>query len=332
MKTKILVSVLLISIVVSASAQAPVLTAANVGPEPGDVYLKYNADTTGVVNGAAGANQTWNYSNLVMTGTQTSYNYINPASAPNAASFPMATVVFSTGGLYSYQLLTATDYAILGIGTSTYAMVYSDPETLCTFPFTYLGVIIDSVKGSYTSGSFTFTRTGVRLTSADGWGALVLPSGTYMNMLRMKVIQDYTDVKSVGGTTHVHNEVYEWYDGVHKSAALEIINTQNTTGSGTLNSRFVLVSSDYVGISEPENVQKNITFEPGNPVNDHITFKIKDEGAAFVQICDLSGRIVAGNKMVDNNGRIDLTALPAGLYILKASTANENVVRKFIKL
>jgi hypothetical protein len=331
MKTRLLFSVMLVIIYTSASAQAPILTASNIGPVPGDVFVKLNADTTGVMNGAPGASQTWDYSSLVMTGTQTTFNYVALAGTPNAASFPTATVVYSNGNTYSYQKVSPTDFSILGLGTASYTMVYTDPEILCTFPFTYLGSITDSLKGSYTSGSLTFNRKGVRITTADGWGTLKLPSGTYPNMLRVKVIQDYTDVTNLGGTTGVYNITYRWYDGVHKDPALDILNSSNITGTGTLKNKIVIVSSAFAGIHEAETTQNSISFEP-NPVIDHITLTMIGEASALVQICNLNGQVVATDTYYGNNARIDVSSLPAGIYFIKAVTVEGSCIKKFVKL
>jgi hypothetical protein len=194
-----------------------------------------------------------------------------------------------------------------------------------------LGSITDSLKGSYTAGSLTFNRKGVRITTADGWGTLILPSGTYPNMLRVKVIQDYTDVTNLGGTTGVYNVQYSWFDGVHKNAALEILNSKNITGTGTLTGKYVMVSSAFAGITEAETAQNSISFEP-NPVIDHITLTMSGEASALVQICNLNGQVVAGNSYYRNDARIDVSSLPAGIYIIKATTGQGSCVKKFVKL
>jgi hypothetical protein len=331
MRRTTLLFLLLFIAYATASAQAPILTASNAGPVTGDLLIKYYADTSGVLNGAPGASQTWDYSNLQLTGSSASYNYINPASAPAIASFPTATVVFNYSSVYSYQKLSSTDLTILGLSSSAYTMVYTDPEILCTFPFTYLGSITDSVKGSYTSGPLTFSRKGVRTTTADGWGTLMLPSGTYPNMLRMKIIQDYTDVTNVGGTTHVYNVIYNWYDAGHKTAAPEVFNSTNITSTDTLSGKYVTVSSAFASIDESVSFQNMISFEP-NPVRDHLTLTINGQTTAFLQISNLSGQIVGGNTFFENNARIDLSTLPSGIYILKATTGEGSCVKKFVKL
>ena len=99
----------------------------------------------------------------------------------------------------------------------------------------------------------------------------------------------------------------------------------------TVKDKYVMVSSAFAGIYEPKTPQTIITFEP-NPVYDQITLDVIGNTAAYIQITDLKGQVVSGNTYSRGKTRIELSALPAGIYFIKATTAEGTVVKKFVKL
>jgi hypothetical protein len=328
MKKYYFLTMISLFIISATSGQGPTLTFSNTGPIPGDVFTSYNADTTGVLNGTAGANQIWNYANLVINTTTTVMNYVDPSTTPYTSSFPTATVCYTNSPLYSYMKANATEYSILGISSSSYTLIYSDPEILFNYPFSYGQSITDSLKGSYTVSGFSFYRSGTRTTTADGYGTLILPSGTYTNLLRVKVIQDYKDSTSLGSVTYVYNTSYVWYDGVHKNASFRIYNTSNTNGGSTSTARFVTISSVVSAISEINTMKDIIQIYP-NPAIDNITVNVPQN--ALLEITDIKGQLIRSISNCGDETIIDLKDLPGGVYFIKAITKKGIAVNKFVK-
>ena len=87
---------LLFSIVFCAAAVAQPTLQMNVLPEIGDVVTFYDADTTNVSEGVAGASQTWDFSGLQLSAGSTGiqYIYLDPAATPAqfAGNFPGANI------------------------------------------------------------------------------------------------------------------------------------------------------------------------------------------------------------------------------------------------
>src|SRR5687768_11003015 len=98
-------------------------------PLPGDTYIFYSADSTGVQPGSGGTNQTWDFGNLNINPTPTGLSYVNSAGTPYAASFPTATVAANLGGgAFQYFKTSPTDYRMQGLANSTYTMSYSNDQ------------------------------------------------------------------------------------------------------------------------------------------------------------------------------------------------------------
>ena len=97
------------------------------------------ADTAMIVQ--AGANQTWDFSNLsgFVYLTQT---FATPAGAPDRDSFPSANYVIESlipnfGTVYHF--IDQSNSGILDLGHSGITMdVYSDPGQIMVYPFQYL--------------------------------------------------------------------------------------------------------------------------------------------------------------------------------------------------
>jgi hypothetical protein len=322
---------LFILFIIKAYGQVAILTFANNGPVPGDVFTSFNADTTGVINGSPGANQSWNYSGLIIDTSKTVKNYVTSSSTPYVASFPDATVVFMNNPSYSYLKVNSSEYTILGLASPLGIMIYSDPETIFTYPFSYGQSITDSLKGSYqiTGTANYFYRSGTRNTTADGYGTLILPSGTYTNMLRTKTIQDYKDsLSSTGTVTHVYNVGYAWYDGTHKNSSLFIYDVTNTTGGNVSKSRFVTVSSAVSNIAEITSLHDNFSIYP-NPANDYL--QIQSPQNISFELMNIQGQLISDIKSAGTTTNVDLSKLAAGIYFIKAMYESGSIVKKFIK-
>lgn len=87
------------------------------------------------------------------------------------------------------------------------------------------------------------------------------------------------------------------------------------------NFRTVYVPST-VGLNE--NINKNIQIHP-NPSKDNIKISNIEPGS-FLNVCDLFGKVMFSEKIVDNN--LEINNLPVGFYTLKIQSKNSVIVKK----
>ena len=185
----LLFSICLLVLHLSSQAQ-PTLTLANSVVPAGETQTFQLVEAELLNQGAAGANVTWNFSNLTLSGVSTQEVTVGASGTPYAAQFPNADIAIEAEGSYVYFDVTSSNYTLLGIASADITSIYSNPETVFVFPFTYGDNHEDDFYATGSLGGNTQYRFGTTTVTADGYGTLILPSGTYTNVLRIHAVQD----------------------------------------------------------------------------------------------------------------------------------------------
>lgn len=81
----------------------------------------------------------------------------------------------------------------------------------------------------------------------------------------------------------------------------------------------------YTGTSNNEAITLEIY---PNPAKERVVVKGKD--IKMVQICNQEGCLMIESRLSSDNQTIDLSTIPAGLYIIKIQTSSETIIRKLI--
>ena len=200
----------------------PTLTASGINPVLNDIINQVNGGY--VSPGSSGASQTWDLSTMT-TGAATPSAFIAASSTPNASSFPAANLAISSGGSYAYYTTTSSAWQNAGVVSSNgVVMSYFNREDLLRFPFSYTNTYTDTWATTFVSGGYTYYRTGITTVTADSYGTLMTPAGTFSNVMRVHFFQDYQDSTMVGGSPFIityENDEYMWYlNGNHNPIAL----------------------------------------------------------------------------------------------------------------
>ena len=299
----------------------PTLTATGINPAVGDQITGNNANY--VSPGNAGANQTWDVSMMTSSGVSTS-TYITPASTPYASSFPNANLAINEGsGSYAYYKTSSSAWQIEGdVNGTPVVMSYFNPEDLLRFPFTYTNNYTDTWATTFISGGVTFYRTGIDSVTADSYGTLKTPNGTYSNVLRVHFVQHYQDSAYFGGNpslSYYYNDEYLWFlNGNHNPIALVFtltINGGNPIQSGSymnnvsgINEYSALVSfglfpnpsSDYLNVTIGLNEKQKVEIKLFNSIGAEVIIPVSSYG-------------VQG----ENGYKINIQNLPEGIYFAK---------------
>lgn len=277
-------NIIILSAVVfsSKSIAQPVLTAANSNPVVGDMFV--SKTTNYVAPGSAGVAQTWNLSAMIASGT-TNYTVVSSASTPAAASFTNSNVCLSGGGTYLYYKTSAALQQNYGtIPTPTLIMSYSNPENLLSFPFNYANTFTDTWATTFTNG-ITFYRTGTSTVTADGYGTLTTPAGTFGNAMRVHLYQVYKDSANPGFPfiTNYVNDEYVWYLPNNHYPAASVYSLSVNAGSPTTGGFYL--NNVVTGFNEleahvnkinvyPNPASQNINLNTGNLEYENITLEI----------------------------------------------------------
>jgi len=310
----------------------PVLTATGINPLIGDVLL---TNTTQYVNpGSAGASQTWN-PGFTSSGSSSSTG-VAPSSTPYAASFPTASVAFGPT-TYVYYKTSSAAYQMNGVVNSSGTVIaYSNLEDLLRFPFAFNDTYTDSWAATFVQSTYTYYRTGNTTVTADGWGTLTTPDGTFSNVMRVHFVQVYQDSTNISSTPFVityNNDEYMWYlNGNHTPIAATY--TLNTSAGGPFTGGFYM--GNVVGVEE-QNAVTSLSLFP-SPATDHINFNytLTDSKDVTVSVFDATGKVVREAAQAqpmegENTLTISVGDLSDGVYFATITAeGNLPVTRRFV--
>lgn len=204
-----LMSALLIIISLAAMAQ-PTITAANF-PNLSTKYTIVELDSVGLEEGPAGANMTWDMSKYKPNGETFTLEFATPSSTLYGSEFPKANIAQKSDSAATYYLIDGNDWIRLGVGYAGGREKLTDTELMLKVPFTYGDSFSDTFAGTITHEGGTTNRSGTLTATADGYGTLITPNGTYTNVLRIKFEQKITDVTQ-GFETKTNVTSYSWFD------------------------------------------------------------------------------------------------------------------------
>lgn len=319
MMKKLPLSILAISASIAAIAQ-PVLQASDVAYAVGDSWTINVSDHLSA--GPSGANQTWDFSGLNINATAV-VDMLDPSTTTFGSQFPTATVAqyIAIQGSWAYVDATSssTNY---GIATTTTAIAYSDGEVMFNFPLNYMDTNDDSFAASFVSNGFTVNRSGSVNSIVDGYGTVITPSGTFTDVLRVKMEEDYQD--AVVGSPQVatyETEIYHWYKaGIRYPVLINTIFNANGQVSESIQ------YTDYnVGINERSSV---IVGVYPNPTSDVLNLSGTTFKQAQFEVLNAVGQVVLIGLV--NDGKVDVSGLTAGIHILRVTQeSGETGVSRF---
>ncbi len=322
-------------IAVSLDAQYSMTNFHNVAP--GDTYNSYNAADTLAQEGPAGASQTWNFATLNINPTMVTETYVAPGTTPAGASYPNATAASGSGSTYAYVKCNTTTFAVEGASNPATTVSFTDDQVIFTYPFTYLSTLTDNFSGNVT-GSAAGTATGVTMSTGDGHGTLVMPGGTFNNVLRVKSTYTRTDNLGLFNIDY-YSESYIWYSAITKDALLNINRLATTFFGNTTWTKSIRISSiAAVGINENNDVLSDVKIFP-NPSSEIVFLQVKPElvkSSTRLEIVDMLGNVVFSqnadqlNAVADGICSINVTSFAKGSYFVRVSTPENNSVQKLI--
>lgn len=338
MKRKLLSLSLLTGLSATAFAQ-PTLTSAN-NPLVGDHVVF----TTGnLVNpGSAGADQTWDFSAAVADPSEppSVIDIISCAAATDCGTFPGANVVwkFSGSDYKNYQSATPTSLTNVGSKSSpTDIAVYTDGEKMLQYPFTYNNTFSDTIV-SEISGTISMHRYGTSVVTADGYGTLKTPAGTFTNVLRVRRQLQFTDSINFGGMwipLNYTGDQYNWY-AADSRMPLYSISWTDTDGDVEKIGQWTTVSSTGIAAVAATEAKLDVFPQPAKGQL-NIRFVTNQTAQVSVLLTDISGRTVLQQSAQQfpagtNETNLDVSQLNAGIYFLQLSKDNHRIATQKVEI
>ncbi len=327
---------LLVSFVCTNAIAQPILTATNTNPVGGETYKFKDRNNEYIGNETAtGINYTWDFSNLDTINIDNRDGNMTSTSVSNIFEFKLNN---SFAGISEYGLGAYPNrLEITNAKTFVSPTISFQDNKLLDYPFTYGDSFTNNWTGTGTSGP-SFTSHGSTVVRADGYGTLKLPSGTYNDVLRVKVYNARYDTLDVNNSIvgYQIDTIFRWYlPDVHwpvlettTTTAIDITQSQVTYRKNT---RFMEnIPTSINGLLKNEEV---IVYP--NPTNKEFVLSIEDGhlNNYTYKIFDIYGREL--NFSTKREGHYVLFKLAngqKGMYILSILDKNKIVGTRQILL
>lgn len=285
--------------------------------------------------GDAGVNVTWDFSGLNEV-EELVFNYVEPASTVFGYAFPNATLcgVDDENNHSFYSLtggfLTVEGYAGYVEGESdSLKIVFSDTEQYIPIPFEFGDSHSDVFAGSSELLGFTANINGEVSFEADAYGTLILPNGTYTNVIRYHLTREQ-QTSVLGQSSTSTKEQWGWMSADHRFW-LCLMETNN---DGFGDEDIVWYAKNPLTLSVQNERRAHLNVYP-NPISSGqiVTIDAGFDGMAEVCIHAMNGALVHDSKRFISSGPntiIETGELPPGFYTLTIATQQQRQVSTIV--
>lgn len=209
-----------------------------------------------------------------------------------------------------------------------------DMKEILRFPFTYGDSYMDYYSGLFFLAGIAKNQTGFVTVTADGYGTLITPAGTFHNVLRVKELNEYSNA-GAGTPEHYNQTVYRWY---HEDFRAVLYSITTTVRNGTDTFR----NAAWLGMEglaiAPKKISHTFRCYP-NPTQEvlNIQFQLLTKNKVTISINDITGRqlVLLADRNFDQGEQAlqyTISELPAGIYNLVFRAAGEApVIQKLVK-
>ncbi|MEO8759358.1 MAG: T9SS type A sorting domain-containing protein [Bacteroidia bacterium] len=236
-------------------------------------------------------------------------SFVTKSSSPHAGSFAMMLSTSSAGTF----------------GTFPAAAVYGDLELVGTTPaFTGTPYTLSPSSVSYyAKGTVIAGDSAPSILFLTKWNTTTNKRDTIaggVDYLNSSLTSTYTL-----RTFPIYYQIY----GVTPDTINYIISSSVVTSSPALGTSItvddITISGNVAGITKNASTQANAVAYP-NPATSQITIATTSDKAKFVNVYDLTGRLMSKIDMTNKQANIDLNSFNSGMYIYTIVDANNAVL------
>ncbi|MBL7953127.1 MAG: T9SS type A sorting domain-containing protein [Flavobacteriales bacterium] len=312
--------------IATTHAMAQTLDNSNV-PIIGDEWLYVNCGP--ITLDGTGADQIWDAGDATSVGNVQGIQCLSPLNTTAGDYFPDAQFALGYAGTTTYLQADADGMYVIGIHVSSLPITstYTDPLRQLAFPATLGDTWSDGYVGSYTYDDEVVDQNGEMTCTVSGIGDMILPWGTVENVLRLDITETYTE-EGLGNTYVMERTLSEFYRPGLRTylARLYSISTSLNGVPGGTSEGFLYVEEDaFTGLSDAHARSIGMEVFP-NPAAEQATVILGSTGNLSLTLFDAAGKAVLRQAPTTAPGLIkatlDLQALPAGVYSLRAQSSN----------
>ncbi len=304
-------------------------------PQIGNIFEMQIVEAENLTPGPDGAGVTWDFSVLTNTDFM-QVEAIEPSATGYGGDFPEANIAFDhQQGIYSFGIVNSTGFYDVGMVADTNGEAllihYTDSRQCKSYPFTYNDSFTDTYYAEFTMVKVDITINGTMTVTGDAYGTLIIPTGTFNNVLRIKTITTQVDSFFMGllflYADIINMEDYAWYAANSKISIFNL-NINDING--------VISKSAYYseGGSSIEDLNQGLVSDfrvYPNPASDHININFELAEASDIRLSifnQLGQQVWVMNKVYDLSGtqseNIEIGQLPRGIYYLYLSGKDQH--------
>ncbi len=277
----------------------PTCQYANVDMTPLGYTVYTITDPGSAVEPSPGANQTWNFSTVVLGQIGTAVLGTS-VGTPYAATYPAANFTFAftiTGGATEYNYIAASTNGLETVASHVPSApnVYTDYDRFLQFPL--------ALGGSYTNVYASPDNTGTQTWTYEGYGTLITPLGTFTNQMKLK---------NSDGDVVIWNEA---------PLFPRFIGDSNGTQ---------LFMPGITAVDEPTNNAPTISVYP-MPASTQLTVTGLN-GVARWTVLDAQGRLLLQGNSTASTDLIPIASLTEGNYVLMVIDVSGRRAVRFQKM
>jgi hypothetical protein len=283
-----------------------------------------DVDTTAAkkVNlGAAGANQTWNFSTIVLDPAPAIVTtFAATTGAPSASSFPTATLIKREGSTNAkgveYHRVNTSEWVLLGdVDSAGQVTVYPDPQTILKYPFTFNSTFQDTFYVDDPDiGPVSFKV----VTKADAWGTIQTALGTFNSLRATRLLT--ASVSIFGIPVTLEGTVTEWWTTQYSAPVMihqrMIVNSPfglDTTQSATVLTAQTVATQEvdinHIANAFPSPASTLISLDINVPTASKVSALIISVNGQILKTRNF-GDLQAGKQQVN----VDVAEFPSGTY------------------
>ncbi len=310
---------------------------------PGDQVVGFAVDPSGVNDGTDGANQTWDFSQFQTQGESNFWGglIVHPSELSDFDLFSDANVAMVLNdGTIRYWSNDESGLTAIGQGGDHDILQLNDANSWLSYPFSYGSSISDEANGTLFGACNDFQWESVSETQGVGYGTLVLPSGTFENVLKIRRISFTNQINEEIGMERENNIVEHFWFQPGVAGPLLYMRSWSNNGCPGMNEGVEIV---YTLPSQNTNTPNEISSEDitlsvfPNPASTttHLNIRTGAFTEAEIWVSDLLGKNVLqiGDKEQIENTRlfdINLGILQPGVYVVNVKMNHTHFTERLV--
>lgn len=310
----------------------------------GDAMNYYVLDSNALSLAAVtGAGVTWDYSNIgaysippnnnkVIDRTASVYSADFP-TAKYAEDFENSVKTFFTNDPVSKQVYV---HGFVYVEGANIIKIKYDDDFLISqkLPMNLGDTYTDLISGNAVAPLIgAIPIDGDATVIADGTGTLKLGSNTYTDVIRIHT-KETTGGSPLGGSLSITRESYVYYDLATQKMPIFIYVMIEINASAFGVYGFTAVYgkdniTDYVGLSEMESADSELTVYPNPALGDFVTVSTEN-GTEVITIINAVGQVVMTVNNPNSLEQVNISSLNKGVYFVQATKEGDVKTSKFV--